>query len=307
MPRFCRADCPEINQEKGFPVITQLIFQNFVTFFIHLTMTIPFFKYQGSGNDFILVDQRVQNYLGRKDTEMIRQLCDRHFGIGADGLILLQRLAGYEFEMVYFNADGNESTMCGNGGRCIAAFAKKLGIIGERTRFLAIDGPHEAQIRPDGWVELKMGDVPAVETGAGYCLLNTGSPHYVTFVKDLASIAVRESGRAVRYSERFAKEGVNVNFVEENGSGIKVATYERGVEDETLSCGTGVTAAAIAFALKNPGQASYSVPIHSKGGELIVRFEKKGDHFRNIWLCGPAELVFEGSITLSKEDFNVYA
>ncbi|HQU58134.1 MAG TPA: diaminopimelate epimerase [Saprospiraceae bacterium] len=257
---------------------------------------IPFHKYQGAGNDFILIDQRSRPYLSRKDSTQIERLCDRHFGIGADGLILLQEKAGYDFEMVYFNADGGEGSMCGNGGRCIVAFAHHLGLITDSCRFQAVDGPHEARRRANGWIELRLGDVASVEQGQGYYFLNTGSPHYVTFVDDLQAVNVYQQGRAIRYSERFRAEGANVNFVQVQGNGIAVATYERGVEDETLACGTGVTASAIARYLQTPANGLQTIPIQAKGGQLEVRFEPKGDGFTNIWLCGPAEKVFEGTI-----------
>lgn len=256
---------------------------------------IPFFKYQGTGNDFVMIDNRTKSYLTRDNVEQIRQICDRRFGIGADGLILLQHHAGYDFEMVYFNADGRESTMCGNGGRCIVAFAKQLGIIENNCSFLAIDGPHQGKINTVGnWVELKMGDVQRVEKNEDFYYLNTGSPHYVRFVSSLDGFDVFEEGRAIRYSERFKKEGTNVNFVSPTAKGIEVATYERGVEDETLSCGTGVTAAAIAHYLQSPETVGHQVAIKAKGGDLEVRFEADKGSFSDIWLCGAAELVFEG-------------
>jgi diaminopimelate epimerase len=277
-------------------------------------MTIPFFKYQGTGNDFILIDQRERTYLKKTDTVIINQLCDRRFGMGADGVMFLENKEGYDFEMVYFNSDGSESSMCGNGGRCLTAFAYSLGVFKEKCRFWAIDGEHEAVVKkaPKSlhlgkslWVELKMIDVKNIEIGNDYFLLNTGSPHYVVFVEDLTDIDVYENGRAIRYSERFAKEGVNVNFVEiqkpkttkGEKKGIEVATYERGVEDETFSCGTGVTAAAIAYHLKNG--ASTQVPITTKGGQLAVKFQKnRVGVFEDVWLCGPATQVFKGSIKI---------
>ena len=278
-------------------------------------MTIPFYKYQGTGNDFILIDQRQNAYLKKTDTAHINQLCDRRFGIGADGVMFLENKDGYDFEMVYFNADGSESSMCGNGGRCLTAFAHSLGVFKDKCRFWAIDGEHEAVVKKATtkaslgkslWVELKMIDVKNIEMGNDYFLMNTGSPHYVVFVEDLTDINVYENGRAIRYSERFAKEGVNVNFVEiltqdPTKQGIEVATYERGVEDETFSCGTGVTAAAIAFHLKKGEKgASMSVPITTKGGQLSVKFQKNTERgtFENIWLCGPATQVFKGTIKI---------
>ncbi|MCK6691790.1 MAG: diaminopimelate epimerase [Thermoanaerobaculia bacterium] len=270
-----------------------------------------FFKYQGAGNDFIMLDQRQRQLLGRGDTQQIAFLCDRHFGIGADGLILLQNHSALDFEMVYFNADGRESTMCGNGGRCIAAFAKHLGIPGDAQgyRFMAIDGEHRATLPystgPGGeWVELKMNDVNRIEQVMGAdCpafILNTGSPHFVRFVPDTEMLNVKQEGRAVRYSERFEKEGINVNFAREKEGRLLIRTYERGVEDETLACGTGVTAAAIASFIdskKSPGRQE--IPVRAKGGDLLVRFMAHGDgSFTDIWLCGPAQKVFQGNIEI---------
>lgn len=263
-------------------------------------MTIPFYKYQGTGNDFVLIDQREQVYLTRNDQSKIERLCDRRFGIGADGLMLLQQKEGFDFEMIYFNADGRESTMCGNGGRCICAFAKYLGVVDNEAYFLAIDGAHHANINATGdWVELQMIDVKQVEQGDGFFVLNTGSPHYVTFVKDFLHLNVFEEGRKVRYNERFAEAGINVNFIAPSENGIKVATYERGVEDETLSCGTGVTAAAISFWLSQNNSKLHEIPIETKGGQLSVRLESDGYiGFKNIWLCGPATKVFEGNVVI---------
>ena len=262
-------------------------------------MTIPFTKYQGTGNDFVLIDNRQQTYLTRADRQQIAHLCDRKFGIGADGLILLEEKDGYDYEMVYFNSDGRESSMCGNGGRCITAFAHQVGIVKDAYHFLAIDGPHDAVIRADGWVELKMGNVDQVENGQYFYYLNTGSPHYVTFVEDLDDINVVREGQAIRYSERFRAEGTNVNFAEVKEDYLEVATYERGVEDETLSCGTGVTAAAIAYYLKTSLEQHNLVNIRSKGGDLQVRFQVTERGFSEIWLCGPATKVFEGKIELT--------
>lgn len=253
-----------------------------------------FYKYQGAGNDFVMIDNR-QKVMEITEHQRIEQLCDRRFGIGADGLILIQNHPDYDFEMVYFNADGYQTSMCGNGGRCAVAFAKKLGIIDTKTRFLAIDGEHEAIIEKEDWVELQMTNVDTVEINKDNFVLDTGSPHYVTFVNDLNGVDVFNQGRAVRYNDRFSEKGINVNFVENTSQGISVATYERGVEDETLACGTGVTACAIAHWIKN--QQSTDILIKAKGGDLSVRFEPFGNNqFRNIWLCGGATYVFEGNI-----------
>ena len=263
-------------------------------------MTIPFHKYQGTGNDFVLIDQRTERHLTRKDTDAIKQICDRRFGVGADGLILLEAHETYDFEMIYFNADGRESSMCGNGGRCIVAFAKYLGMIEASTRFIAIDGPHEAEIKGADWVALKMIDVPEVEQGADYFILNTGSPHYVVFVEDIDDIDVVENGKAIRYSKRFREEGINVNFVEKKKDKIIVATYERGVEDETLSCGTGVAAAAIAYQLTKSSTEETVTSIEAKGGELSVKLTPdQKDGAKNIWLQGKATRVFAGELANS--------
>ncbi len=267
-----------------------------------MTETIPFWKYQGAGNDFIMVDQRERRYLTRQHTEQIARLCDRRFGIGADGLILLEYHNQYDFEMVYFNADGRESTMCGNGGRCIAAFAKDIGAAGNSCRFWAIDGEHEAHIDPEtNRVSLKMIDVQAVENQENVFVLNTGSPHYVRFEPHIQQCDMVAEGRAVRYGERFKAEGINVNLVEINKDGsLNIRTYERGVEDETLACGTGVTAAALAYAQYAQGNTSLAeIKVHARGGDLSVRFSAQGNGaFSDIWLTGPAEFVFRGEIIL---------
>jgi diaminopimelate epimerase len=274
---------------------------------INKIVKIPFFKYQGTGNDFVMIDQRQQQFLQKTDVEIINHLCDRRFGIGADGLILLENPkntegGAFDFQMIYFNADGRESSMCGNGGRCLVAFANYLQVFDNQCIFNAIDGLHDAKVREDGWVELKMIDVDKVEIGKDFYLLNTGSPHFVVFVEDLTDINVYENGREIRYSERFYTEGVNVNFVEIKKDGtLEVATYERGVEAETFSCGTGVTAAAIAFALKKDynfkENKTLSVPILTKGGNLEVRLQRNSTSvFQDIWLCGPATQVFEGEV-----------
>ncbi|MFK8105248.1 MAG: diaminopimelate epimerase [Saprospiraceae bacterium] len=264
-------------------------------------MKIPFYKYQGTGNDFVLINNWEQSHLSKKDTAQIRLICDRRFGIGADGLILLQAHPVYDFEMIYFNADGNESSMCGNGGRCIVAFAHHLGLIGEACRFLAIDGVHEALVKPASQIELKMSDVASIEVGEDYYLMDTGSPHFVTFVEDIDDINVVEVGSAIRYSKRFREAGVNVNFVEKKANGVEVATYERGGKDETLSCGTSVTAAAITDYLEKPNPTRQRVAIKAKGGVLEVRLVPNEDQtIDNIWLCGKASLVFTGDFLVPK-------
>lgn len=257
-------------------------------------MKIPFFKYQGTGNDFIIIDNR-ELLFDNSNLELVRKLCHRRFGIGADGLMLLQNKEGFDFEMVYYNADGS-SSMCGNGGRCITQFAKKLNIIKDKAYFLAIDGPHQAKII-GSQVSLKMNDVQKIEDNVDHCFVNTGSPHYVSFVNDIENFDVYDAGKTIRYSPEFKKEGVNVNFIEQKENELFVRTYERGVEDETYSCGTGVTAAALVAASKNLMTNKNECQIITRGGKVSVKFNKNQDgSFSDIWLTGPAVLVFNGEI-----------
>lgn len=259
-------------------------------------MNLSFYKYQGTGNDFIMIDGRVNDFSGLTQLQ-IEQLCNRRFGIGADGFIILCHKQGFDFEMKYFNADGRESSMCGNGGRCTVQFAYDLGIISDRYYFLAPDGPHEA-ILSRQIVKLKMSDVDQIIDQSDSFELNTGSPHYVSFVSNVDGIDVFAEGRKIRNNDTYIEKGINVNFAQmlENGQ-LFVRTYERGVEDETFSCGTGVTAAAISSAGKNIG--NFSVPILTKGGQLAVEFSKKQpDKAFDIWLSGPGAFVFKGEISI---------
>lgn len=258
-------------------------------------MQIQFSKYQGTGNDFVIIDNRLGD-INLSQTQ-IAFLCDRKKGIGADGLMLLGVAEGFDFKMTYYNADGTEGSMCGNGGRCLTQYAFDNGIVKEHYMFIAIDGPHEATIDKNGWVYLKMSDVNAVEKGDNFLIANTGSPHYIEFVTDIKNVAVVEKGKAIRYNERFSKEGINVNFVEKQTDKLFVRTYERGVENETLSCGTGVTAAALLANINNLGE--HTINIETLGGNLAVSFNNKGDNnFDNIWLKGPGTFVFKGTISV---------
>jgi diaminopimelate epimerase len=259
-------------------------------------MTIPFYKYQGTGNDFILIDDREEAFSDLTQPQ-IAQLCDRRFGIGADGLILLQVQEGYDFRMKYFNADGNESTMCGNGGRCIVRFAFDLKIIGDTTLFIAIDGSHDAQVEND-IIKLKMKDVNDVRQIDDYFILNTGSPHYVTLVNDADAVNVFFEGKKVRNSPAFKSEGINVNFVEQQENGIKVRTYERGVENETYSCGTGVVASAIVNSLNKSLEGNHLISVTTLGGNLSVALDKHDNRFSDVWLNGPAAFVFKGEVVV---------
>ena len=254
-----------------------------------------FYKYQGTGNDFVMIDNR----LGEWDDlsiENIQKLCDRRFGIGADGLIKINSTKGVDFEVDYYNSDGSKS-FCGNGARCSVAFAHFLDMIEDKTTFTAIDGIHEAEIK-NGIVKLKMGNVNNINTDGNDFVLNTGSPHYVKYVEMLNNYNVYKTGNEIRNSETYKKEGINVNFVEKlSDKELFVRTYERGVEDETYSCGTGVTAAALTF-MKNNNQTFVGVKV--MGGQLKVYAEKDGEGFKNIWLEGPAVQVFKGDINLDK-------
>lgn len=261
-------------------------------------MSIQFYKYQGTGNDFIILDNRNWAY-SHLTTEQIRFLCERRFGIGADGLMLLNPHSTYDFEMKYYNADGKEGSMCGNGGRCLVKFAYHMGIHKNEYKFIAIDGEHEAEIDDDGIVSLKMKDVYSVEENHGDYILNTGSPHLVKIVTDVMELDVYRKGMEIRYSTAHAKEGINVNFVEQQSEdSIMVRTYERGVEDETLSCGTGVTASALMCYHNEIGFNNVSVV--TRGGKLTVEFDRIDEEiYENIWLCGPAEKVYQGTVTIN--------
>ncbi len=257
-------------------------------------MYLPFYKYQGTGNDFILIDYRKNVPYNLSQTD-IQQLCHRQQGIGADGLMYLQNHQKYDFEMVYYNRDGSQS-LCGNGSRCAVHFAHHIGIIGQTTNFVTTDGLHKAAIQGN-MVHLGMYDVAGLQTIDNDFLVDTGSPHYIKFVNDIAQVDVAKEGRAIRYNPMFQKAGVNVSFVKVNQNNtLFVSTYERGVEAETLSCGTGVTAAALVASskgLKSP------ITVSTQGGTLQVSFLQKGKNtFTNITLIGPAVKVFEGKIEI---------
>jgi diaminopimelate epimerase len=260
-------------------------------------MTVTFSKYQGTGNDFVIIDQMKKSIDFSKD--QLAHLCDRRFGIGADGVMLLRASASADFQMVYFNADGNESSMCGNGGRCLVHFANAEGYIGLKTSFDAIDGRHDAEIisKQDAIVALHMNDVQRLDSHGSAILIDTGSPHYVRFEKDIENIDLIKEGRAIRYSDDFKLKGINVNLVELMENGIYVRTYERGVEDETLSCGTGVTASVIAAAAKNYIEGG-TCHVKTKGGYLTVNYKKSNNIYTDNWLIGPGVCVFKGEINI---------
>lgn len=260
-------------------------------------MQIQFYKYQGTGNDFVMIDNR-SNFFPKDNVKLVARLCDRRFGIGADGLILLENDEATDFRMVYYNSDGNPSSMCGNGGRCLVAFAKERNVINNSCTFIATDGLHHATIKADGLVSLQMIDVSEVKISPDYAFLNTGSPHHVQLVEDLENYNIKENGAAIRYGQLYGAAGSNVNFVHQiNENTFALRTYERGVEDETLSCGTGATAAAIAMNVIGKTNAT-SIKLNVEGGKLEVSFDKVDDEYTNVFLIGPAEFVFKGEIEI---------
>lgn len=259
-------------------------------------MELQFFKYQGTGNDFVIIDNR-QLIFPKNNTKLISKLCDRRFGIGADGLMLLENDNMSDFKMIYYNANGEEGSMCGNGGRCLVAFAHYLGIFKKETTFNAVDGLHYATIN-GSQVKLKMIDVDKIHQKPNHSFLDTGSPHHVQLVDQLESFDVHKEGKKLRYGI-YGKSGSNINFVEQKGEDVfHVRTYERGVEDETYSCGTGVTAVALTMFELGKTAAS-EVQIETIGGNLTIYFEKNNEKYTNIFLKGPAEQVFKGTIECS--------
>ncbi len=260
------------------------------------TMKQSFYKYQGTGNDFIVFDNRNDSF-PKNNKVLIKNLCHRKFGIGADGLLLLESSKEFDFKMIYFNADGNEGTMCGNGGRCIVAFAKKLEIIDSKTSFEAVDGTHQATMFND-IVSLKMNNVNSIDNHKDHIFLNTGSPHHVEFLDDVSTIDVLKKGKEIRYGSPYFEKGTNVNFVQQiKPDTYKVRTYERGVENETLSCGTGVTAVAIAADFSQRSN-SKNIKLQTIGGDLEVSFRNDKNSYKHITLKGPATFVFKGSVEI---------
>jgi len=256
-------------------------------------MKISFNKYQGAGNDFIIIDNR-KNVVDPNDEDFINKLCDRRFGIGADGLILISDNSESDFEMKYFNSDGKLGSMCGNGGRCAAHFSRKHNIAGDMQKFLAFDGFHEASVNK-GIVRLQMSDVNTYRLIKNQYFLNTGSPHYVVFTEGVEKMDVFNEGKKLRWATEFAPGGTNVNFVEIIDNTLYLRTFERGVEDETLACGTGITASAIASVLSGRF-ASAPVNVKARGGDLVVDFKVNDGKVTDIWLTGPATFVFDGLI-----------
>ncbi len=262
-----------------------------------MNMKIEFYKYQGTGNDFVMIDNRNNNF--QKSKNVIQELCDRRFGIGADGLILLENDTETDFRMVYYNSDGNPSSMCGNGGRCLVAFAKKLQIIKDTTTFIATDGLHHATIDENQLVSLQMKDVTFIKIAENYLFLDSGSPHHIEMVTDLKTINVKKIGAEIRYSELYGSEGSNINFVYQVAKNeFAIRTYERGVEDETLSCGTGATAVAIAMHANKKTNANL-ISIQVEGGTLEVSFIENNGNYSSVFLKGLATFVFKGTVEIN--------
>ncbi|HUM45993.1 MAG TPA: diaminopimelate epimerase [Chitinophagales bacterium] len=257
-------------------------------------MKFSFGKYHGAGNDFILVDNRHRNF--PKEQKVIERCCNRRYGIGADGLILVEDHPDFDFEMVYYNADGRLGSMCGNGGRCAVIFAKKAGLVSQSATFLAFDGIHTATLIGEEQVKISMNPVIKIEMSGDDYILDTGSPHLVRFTDAVKELDVVEEGKKIRYSDPYRENGINVNFVSLKGGGCEMRTYERGVEDETLSCGTGTVAVAIAASIKlNCNEAGQEYPVSAPGGNLKVYFKRQSaQHFTSIFLEGPVKHVFDG-------------
>lgn len=259
-------------------------------------MEINFSKYHGTANDFILIEDPDGSIQKLFDTDTVAKLCNRRFGIGADGLMLLQKHEKVDFYMRYYNSDGNVSSMCGNGGRCLSQFAIDQGwISADIMKFEAVDGMHRARVE-DGKVLLTMSDVEEVRMDGDNYILNTGSPHFVSF-QEVCAVDIYQYGKSIRYSEAYKEDGINVNVAEIQENVVHMLTYERGVEDETYSCGTGTVAVAIACLIKTKQpDGPYEVNIKTRGGDLSVRCQKKGDCFDQIYLIGPAVKVYEGKV-----------
>ena len=256
-------------------------------------MDLTFYKYQGTGNDFVMIDNRAKDF-PKENISIISHLADRHFGVGADGIILIENDDQFDFKMIYFNADGSQ-TFCGNGARCAVAFSKQLGIIKDKTTFLAVDGEHFAEIKND-LISLQMINVDDIKVNENSVFMYTGTQHHVELVDELNEYPVFKNGKKIRYS--YNDPGSNVNFVQQiNNNTFRVRTYEKGVEDETLACGTGVTAVAIAMHKTNKTNSNHvSLPV--EGGNLEVSFTENNGIYTNVFLKGPAKFVFKGFISL---------
>ena len=259
-------------------------------------MNLDFFKYHGAGNDFIIIDNRKGCFPKENRTDLIKSLCHRKFGIGSDGLILLDNDEEHDFYMDFYNPDGSQS-FCGNGSRCVVMFAAHLGIVQKECVFRSIHGVNRAEICDDLNIKLQMFDVKNLEISDDFHFMNTGSPHYNVFVENVENTDLVTFARQIRYNDRFKEQGTNVNIISKNDNGIKIRTYERGVEDETWACGTGATACAISYAVINDLNGNNEVKVETKGGLLAISFKTEDlKHFTSIYLTGPAVFIFKGNM-----------
>ena len=257
-------------------------------------MEIDFSKYNGAGNDFILIDDR--DNLINDNKLLISYLCDRHFGVGADGLIILKESNNYDFEILHYTSDGNLGSLCGNGSRCAVLFAYNKNIIGRKTVFKAFDGIHSAEILDNGLIKMEMNVNSDIVSNSYGTWLDTGSPHLVIEKDNIDKLDVNNEGRLIRYNDFYKKEGVNVNFIEKiSDDQFKIRTYERGVENETLACGTGSTASAICMNFLGRTKSG-KITMKCRGGDLNVQFNSSNNGFEEISITGPAKLVFDGTI-----------
>jgi len=260
-------------------------------------MRLTFSKYHGAGNDFIIVDDRQRFWSEILEQTQIEAICSRRYGVGADGFILVQPSEVVDFKMVYYNSDGRLSSMCGNGGRCIAAFAILNDIATQQGKFEAVDGIHHYEKKSVDIMKISMQDTGRPDVFGNDATINTGSPHYVSFVSQLPDTEIKTAAQRIRYAEPFEQDGINVNFVEIQNGGLSMRTYERGVEDETHSCGTGVTAAALTY-MDRHIEVTSPVQVKTRGGVLYVYAERKHAGFQNVYLEGPVEHVYDGVLLL---------
>ena len=261
-------------------------------------MTLKFDKYQGAGNDFIILNN-YDGFFSKLSEHQFREMCDRHRGIGADGVILLEPSNSVDFEMKYFNSDGKLSSLCGNGARCVVLYAYKNKIINGKTKFSATDGTHEAWLTSSDKVKIQIKEIKKILKHKESFVINTGSPHYLKIMDNISDLNVKKEGSAIRYSKDFIPEGINVNFIQiKNNSNFLIRTYERGVEDETLACGTGAVAAAIVMHNIGKTSGNTNIEIETLGGSLNVNFDFENSVYKNIFLEGPVKYVFSGTYKL---------
>lgn len=257
-------------------------------------MNLDFWKYHGAGNDFIIIDNWEKSITLSND--VIKNVCNRHFGIGSDGLILIQQHPTLDFEMIFYNPDASQS-FCGNGSRCAVQFALDQKIIKKQnTRFQSTNGVYHAEEVEPNKIDLQMHDCSRFRIEKGRFFLDTGSPHLVFETSALYESPIIGRAKEIRYSEEYKEKGININFIEIINQTVHIRTYERGVENETLSCGTGVTAVALSRALAKNNHGFNKLHIETRGGRFYVQYHFDGDVFSQIHLIGPAKCIFKGEI-----------